>query len=299
MMAPKSLKQEIEEAQNAQIAVCTMGKFYDLMTKKTKSGDRVLDVRYLKSICIDEFDSIVASKTSNKTVMSTQDQLARIMEMIPPFSQRVFYSATVDEFSFKIANEYFREYNPSVGEKLIVLLNTEDYTLEGIRQYFVRCMTIEEKSQVLLDLITQCRITQCIVFANTIDRANKIIRFLDENGILMTSAVFHGELGEHERERIFRDVKENKIRLLISTDISARGIDIQGINLVINYDMPVNSATYIHRVGRSGRYGRKGVAISLLLVNDQMNEMLKVELINDFSQKSKMEELPDDLANLL
>ena len=117
----------------------------------------------------------------------------------------------------------------------------------------------------------------------------------------MPSSVFHGNLTSDERNEIYSNFKEYKYRLLIATDVLARGIDVQSINVVINFDMPREQATYIHRVGRSGRYGRKGTAITFVLVNPaiKINEMLSVEAINDCSKNNKMQELPDNLPNLL
>src|SRR5690606_30534085 len=101
------------------------------------------------------------------------------------------------------------------------------------------------------------------------------------------------------RRNVHKDFIDNKVRLLIATDVIARGLDIHGINLVINFDMPDSLETYIHRVGRSGRYGKKGVAISLILCNQDFDEHEKLAHINEHSKESKIEELPEDLANLL
>ncbi|XWV25171.1 mimivirus translation initiation factor 4a [Tupanvirus deep ocean] len=293
----KTLKEEREEVQKAQIIVCTMGKFYDYLCNK-----RWVSTNYLKTICTDEFDNIVASRsgrTRSTTVMSTEEQMAAIIKKIPEKTQRVFFSATVSNQAFEIAHSYFRPYDPRVGEKLLVLLDIEDYTLEGIRQYYVQCSTYPEKKDVLLDLLKQCRISQGIIFANRIETANDIKAFLDDQDVQMTSAVFHGNLPALERKNIHQQFLQNKIRLLISTDLTARGLDVQGINVVINFDMPEVLETYIHRVGRSGRYGRKGVAISLILVNATKDERKKVTGINDCSKQSRMEPLPNDLENLL
>lgn len=293
---PKTLKEEWNEVSQAQIIIGTMGKLYDYLCNK-----KWMDTKYVKAICVDEFDNIIASrsKSKNSTSMSTEEQMYAIVKQMPKNTQRVFFSATVSEQSLNIANSYFRDFAPSIGEPFIVLLDTEDYTLEGIRQYYVEVESIQDKKDVLLDLLKQCRIAQGIIFTNQIRTALEIKNMLDGQDIHMISAVFHGELPAIERNRIHKEFLDNKIRILISTDITARGFDAQSINLVLNFDMPDMLQTYIHRVGRSGRYGRKGVAISLIQVNQKQNEMEKVKAINDVSKLSKMEPLRGNLDNLL
>ena len=292
----KTIKEEKEEIRKAQIIVCTMGKFYDFYINR-----KWMSTKYLKTICIDEFDNIVASpiRSRSSTIISTAEQMAAIMREIPERTQRIFFSATVSHEALATAHSYFRKYNPKIGEPFIVLLDLEDYTLEGIRQYYVQCVSFSEKKEVLLDLIKQCRISQAIVFVNRIETANDIKSFLDEQTIPISSSVFHGELCETARKQIHKDFLENKIRLLVSTDVTARGLDVQGINVVINFDMPNDFEIYVHRIGRSGRHGRKGVAISLILVNKIINEGIKIATINSRSKKSPIELLPENLGNLL
>ncbi|MEM3062410.1 MAG: DEAD/DEAH box helicase, partial [Nitrososphaerota archaeon] len=291
----KTIREEKAEVSSAQIIVCTMGKFFDFLF-----GKKWINMKYVKAICVDEFDTIVASRSrSRSTIMNTEEQIRDIIKELPDDAQRTFFSATVSERSLQIAHDYFRKYSPDVGEPLIILLDTENYTLEGIRQYYVQIPSFAVKQEVLIDLIKQCRIAQAIVFVNTIETANEIKYLLDEQEIPISSAVMHGRLSEAERNSIFMDLRSNKIRILISTDLTSRGIDVQSINVIINFDMPDTLETYIHRIGRSGRYGRKGVAISMILVNHTINEMKKVESINEVSKNNKMEYLPSDLSNLL
>lgn len=293
---PKTIREEREEVQNAKIIVGTMGKIYDYVCNK-----KWIKSDYLKTICVDEFDNIVVSrsKTKSSTVMSTEEQIKAVISMVKPCTQRIFVSATVSQQSLEIAHGYFRQYSPVIGEPFIVLLDIEDYTLEGILQYYVKCISTEEKICVLKDLLGQCRITQSIVFVNRIETAEKITveieKFYKKNRIEAIIKKFHADMGAEERKQVHQDFVSGKVRLLISTDVTARGLDVQGVNLVINFDMPNSLETYIHRVGRSGRYGRKGVAISLIMEG----EMKKISEINDCSKQSEMTPLPEDLANLL
>ena len=293
----KTMKEEREEINNAQVIIGTMGKIYDFLFNKKW----VRTLKYLKAICVDEFDNIVSSKSKsrNSTIVSTEEQMAMIIQSLPTNTQRAFFSATVSEESLHIAHSYFRKYSPNIGEPLILLLDLEDYTLEGIKQYYVQIKTFVQKKEVLIDLLKQCRIAQAIIFANTINTARDIENLLNTQDIPFSTAIFHGSLSASTRNSIFEDFKKNKIRILISTDVTARGIDVQGINLVINFDMPDDLQTYIHRVGRSGRYGRKGISISLIICNELKDENKKVKIINECSKNSKMEPLPENLSDLL
>ncbi|BCS83081.1 putative translation initiation factor 4a/cold-shock DEAD-box protein [Cotonvirus japonicus] len=301
----KTIKEEREEISNAQVIICTMGKFYDILCNKRW----ISTTKFLKAICVDEFDNIIASKSRSRssTIMSTEEQMAEIIRVINDneprntdnTTQRVFFSATVSKDAIKIAHSYFRRYSLSIGEPYIVLLDVQDYTLEGIRQYYVKCPSYIEKKEVIVDLLKQCRIAQAIIFTNRIETANELKKMLDSQDVPISSAVFHGALPATTRKEIHKDFIDNKTRLLISTDLTSRGLDVQSINVVFNFDMPESLETYIHRVGRSGRYGRKGVSISLILVNQNKNELEKVEQINECSKQSKMSELPGDLSNLL
>ena len=289
----KTLKEERDEIAKAQVIVCTVGKFYDYLCNRKI----ITSVQYLKSICIDEFDNIISSH-SKSNFMNTEEQVREIMKIIPRTAQRTFFSATALDHSAKLARGYFRTYSEEVGDAFIVLLDTGDYTLESIRQYYVKVNDINDKKVALLNLLKKCHIAQGIIFTNRIDTANDIKMLLDEQEVSIQSAVFHGNLPTVERKMIHNNFIANKIRLLISTDLTARGLDINGLNIVINFDMPDVLETYIHRVGRSGRYGKKGVAISLVLINNKLNEMIKVASINEYSKYSKLDVLPTNIAAL-
>lgn len=290
----KSVAEEKKEFLDAQIIVCTMGKFYDnLCNKKWNSS-----IKHLKAICVDEFDNIIVSNTRS-SIMNTEEQMKAIMQQIPINTQRVFFSATVIPDAYKNANKYFREYRPDVPEPLIILLDMDDYTLESIKQYYIECDSYDVKKNVLLDLLAQCRIAQGIIFANKIETTIALKKLLDEQVIPISATIFHGSLNDNERSLIHRNFSDGKVRLLITTDVMSRGVDIRGVNVVINFDMPDTLEKYIHRVGRSGRYGRKGVAISLITVNRKTDELPKVAFINEHSKNNIMVPIPEYLDDLL
>lgn len=298
----KSIKEEREELKKAQVIVCTMGKFYDYFFNKKM----IPTVKYLKAIIIDEFDAIVTSKRNNRNNnsnhsqnLSTEKQMEDIMSKIPPDTQRLFFSATVNIESITTASGYCRNVEDTYGiEPFICMLDGDDYTLEGIRQYFVKCVGYEQKKLILDDLLSQITITQAIIFTNKIQTAIDLQMHLKNLKNSINACIFHGELSSTERKEIHNKLLTGGVRYLISTDVSARGLDIQSVNLVINFDMPDDQETYIHRVGRSGRYGRKGLAISLALTNENINEMLKIQTINDFSVNNPIMDLPRDIRDL-
>jgi superfamily II DNA/RNA helicase len=288
---PKTISQEMKEAQSAQIVVCTMGKFYNYLCDR-----KWLNTKYLKAMCIDEFDQIVTAGSSrSSTVMSTKEQMDRIVKFLPKDVQLAFFSATVSPEALETAYSYFRSNDPFIS-----LLDPDNYTLEGIKQYYMVVRNYKDKELALIHLLQHCRITQGIVFTNRKETAEKLQRLLRDQNVPMDSEVFHSGLSSVGREKIIKEFKYNKIKLLISTDVIARGFDMQSINIVICFDMPDDPRTYVHRVGRSGRFGRKGVSISLIIRNEQdYDEIKKVNAINEFSKVSKMIELPDKVDDLL
>lgn len=284
-----TLKEERETVATAQIVIGTMGKIYDYLCNK-----KWLNTQYLKTLCVDEFDNIVTSRGNRShQIITTENQMAEIIKIIPNKCQKIFFSATVNDHALQIANSYFQ----SDKEPFIALLQTDDFTLEGIKQHYVECINYNEKKEVLLDLLKQCHISQCIVFCNTIETVTRLKQFLDDQKNHIATSLFHAGLSATARMQAMTEFRQYKTRLLISTDLTARGIDIPGINLVINYDMPHNLNTYIHRVGRSGRYGKKGIAISL--ISKDNGEITKVNQVNECSINNPMTPLPKDLENLL
>ena len=292
----KTIQEENTEIKRAHILICTMGKLYDCMCNRKD----LINPKYLKAMCVDEFDNIVASRSrpKNSTTFSTEEQMMAMMKKIPEDTQRVFFSATVTDPSLQITYSYFRTRKEK-EQPFALLLHENDYTLEGIKQYYVEVTSIQEKKDVIKDLLEQLRIAQCVIFTNHIETAYEIKDWLAKLKIPQISAIIHGELTAAAREAINLDFKENKIRVLIATDVIARGYDVQSINVVILFDMPDTIPIYIHRVGRSGRYGRKGVAISLVLVNNRYDERKKIASIDEVSQYNKMQPLPSELATLL
>lgn len=315
---------EKQEASQAQIIVCTLGKLYGYMCEsKTPSGvvrKPCIHAENLKTFCMDEFDTILCPKEKNSaTSMNSKVQIESVMKKLPEKAQRIFFSATTDrnEEAVTKASFYFRRYDTQRGEHFAMLQLKNNITIPTIKQYYVPIpksdnfrgskIDLDVKFEVLVDLITHLRIAQCIIFVNSKEMGQCLHSALQthfqSNSIKITPVLVHGSLHADERDRIFRELHSGSIRYLISTDLNARGIDVHGVNLVINYDMPQLSqdgagvATYIHRIGRSGRYGKVGTAISFIYQGDV--EIYKREIAKN-SAHNKLDNLPSDkLGELL
>jgi len=173
-----------------------------------------------------------------------------------------------------------------------ILVKQDEVTLEGIRQFYINCEREQWKLDTLCDLYDTLNIAQAVIFANTrkkVDWLTDQLRARD-----FTVSATHGDIDQETRNVILSEFRTGSSRILITTDLLARGIDVHGVSLVINYDLPRNFEKYIHRIGRSGRFGRKGVAINLIS-NDDVQQMREIERYYN----TKIEEMPAHIADLL
>ena len=271
----KPIMQQIKEAKVAQVVCCTMGKFYDLCDRG------VLRLQDLKAICIDEFDAIVQGR-STAEVKSTGEQLEDIISTLDQHVQRVFVSATVSRYSQRAALGMFRPRSVHVGQPFIMTLPESDLTLDGIRQYYM----IEDWKNflhVVCDLLSNVSFGQCIIFVENSNEVAEVHEALLGADFPLCTP-YHGDMSSAERESIYNGFRDGNYRIMVATDLASRGLDFQSVELVVNLGLPKSIATYIHRVGRSGRFGRKGTAVSI--IEDCQRYM--VEEINRVSDKSKM-----------
>lgn len=147
-------------------------------------------------------------------------------------------------------------------------------TLDGLKQYYVE---VEEKmkSKTLLNFLMQIKYNQVIIFTSRIDRCKYLNKLL--NKMEFNSIAIHAGLNQHKRIELYKQFKEGEKRILVATNLIARGIDIQRVNLVVNYDFAEDSATYLHRVGRAGRFNTKGIAVSFLAKEEDKKGMKEIE----------------------
>jgi len=168
----------------------------------------------------------------------------------------------------------------------------EELTLDGIKQYYVAVEKEDYKLATLIDLYESLTIQQAIIYCNTRRKVNWLTDKMKQQDFTVSS--MHGDMQQQERDLIMREFRSGSTRVLITTDLLARGIDVQQVSLVINYDLPMNRENYIHRIGRSGRYGRKGVAINF--VTDEDEEKLRE--IEQF-YNTQVDELPMDVGDIM
>mgnify|MGYP001356042947 CR=1 FL=1 len=179
-----------------------------------------------------------------------------------------------------------------MNEPVQILVKKEQLTLEGIQQFFVNVKHSDWKYDVIADLYDIINVGQCIIYINNKSKIIEINdRLLKDN---FPVSYITGDRNTEERKRIMEDFRSGQIRILLSTDLLSRGIDIQQLSLVINYDLPKEKEVYIHRIGRSGRYGRKGVAINLI-TEREVEDLKYIESFYD----TKINEMPENIGDYL
>ena len=268
-----SIRQNIDELSlNPQILVGTPGRVLDMLAKNYISYK---DINYLM---IDEADEML----SRGFVTQVQD----IFRYVRANQLQVgLYSATMPKEFFDITEKF-------MDKPLKILVKTEQLTLEGIKQFYVNVERNDFKYDVLCDLYKIIEAAQSIIYCNSKKIVNDLSRRLEEDNF--TVSTIHGEMPQEDRTRIVESFRRGDARILLSTDLLSRGIDIQQVSIVINYDVPYSIENYIHRIGRSGRFGRKGVAINFVTHVD-------IGKLHDIQKyyHTQIEELPENFNDLV
>ena len=267
------IKDDITAIENGvQFIVGTPGRMFYLMERN------ILKTRDIKCLILDEADQMLEDRFYK--------QVMCILEIGFPNTTKVaLFSATMPKEVIEVANKLLQE-------PVRILVPAEDVSLDGIEQYIVDVEKDEWKYEILCDIYKQLNINQAIIYCNKRQSAEWLSDKLSNDGYPLLC--IHGDMENSERRRRMQEFREGKVRVLISTDLLARGIDIQQISLVMNYELPNNRENYIHRIGRSGRFGRKGVAINLV---SNSEKRMKEEIETYYSVK--MKELPMDLSKIV
>jgi len=173
-----------------------------------------------------------------------------------------------------------------------ILVKKDELTLEGIKQFYIAVEKEDWKLDTLSDLYETVTITQAVIFCNTRRKVDWLTDKLTARDF--TVSAMHGDMDQGQRDVIMKEFRSGSSRVLIATDLLARGIDVQQVSLVINYDLPANRENYIHRIGRGGRFGRKGVAINFVTADD-------VRMMREIEQfySTQIEEMPMNVAGKL
>ena len=267
----KSIGEDIRRLEHGvQVVSGTPGRVYDMIKRRN------LRTRHIKMIIIDEADEML-----NK---GFKEQIYDIYRYLTPSTQVVLVSATLPQEVLDMTNKF-------MNEPIKVLVKRDELTLEGIKQYFVAVEKEEWKLDTLCDLYDTLTITQAVIFCNTRRKVDWLATKMREANF--TVSAMHGDMPQKERDAIMEEFRSGGSRVLIATDIWGRGIDVQQVSLVINYDLPTNRELYIHRIGRSGRFGRKGVSINFVKSDD-------VSTLRDIEQfySTQIDEFPSNIADL-
>jgi len=239
--------------------------------------DRHFSTRRIKMLVLDEADELL-----NR---GFKDQIYDIYRYLPPGTQVVLVSAT-------LPNEVLEMTHKFMTNPFRVLVKRDELTLEGIKQFFVAVEKEQWKFDTLCDLYDTLTITQAVIFCNTKQKVDWLTEKMREANFTVVS--MHGDMPQKERETIMTSFRAGQARVLISTDLWGRGLDVQQVSLVICYDLPNSRELYIHRIGRSGRFGRKGVAINFVKSDD-------IRILRDIEQyySTQIDEMPMNVADLI
>ena len=172
-----------------------------------------------------------------------------------------------------------------------ILVKNEQLTLEGIRQYFVYLENDTQKYDTIKDLFNSISVSQCIIYCNSVRRVNDLYEAMIADNFPVCQ--IHSNMSKEDRDTSYFEFKNGRYRVLISSNVTARGIDIQQVSTVINFDIPKDIHTYIHRIGGSGRWGRKGMGINFTTQRD----CKKIKEIQEF-YNTIIEELPENFMDL-
>ena len=250
LIGGKSIEEDINilNKTNPHIIIGCPGRIHDMLRRKKIAPGKC------KIIVIDEADEMLSQ--------GFKEQIDDIFQYLPRNIQVALFSATLPNEISNLTDKFMRD-------PVKILVKTEQLTLEGINQYYVALNDDNEKYDALKDIYANISVSQCIIYCNSITR----VQTLYNNMIRDNFAVgqIHSNMEKIERTNNYNDFIAGKTRVLLSTNLTARGIDVQQVSTVINFDIPKNVHTYLHRIGRSGRWGRKGMAINFITKFDVSN----------------------------
>ena len=257
------------------IVVGTPGRVGDMINRRAFRTDDI------KIFCLDEADEMLSR--------GFKDQIYEVFQLLPQDTQVVLLSATMPADVLEVTKKFMRD-------PVRILVKRDELTLEGIKQFYIAVEKEEWKLDTLCDLYETVTITQAVIFCNTRRKVDWLTDKMHSREFTVSAMVSvltssmhsritviytfskHGDMDQKQREVLMKEFRSGSSRVLITTDLLARGIDVQQVSLVINYDLPTNRENYIHRIGRGGRFGRKGVAINFVTTED-------VRMLRDIERK--------------
>jgi len=246
------------------------GRVFDMMRRDKISTKKI------KLIILDEADEMLSA--------GFKDQVYNIFQYLSNEIQVVLVSATLPDSINSIIDKIMR--NP-----IKICVKREMLTLEGISQFYIAVDDDRQKYLTLKDVFSHLSLTQCIIYCNSVKRVQDLYEAMKEDDFPVCR--IHSSMDKVERENSFLDFRSGRSRVLISSNVTARGIDIQQVSIVVNFDLPKCVNTYLHRIGRSGRWGRKGVGLNFITRRD----IIKMKEIESH-YSTQITELPSDMGFL-
>jgi len=239
--------------------------------------ERILKTDHIKVFTLDEADEMLSQ--------GFEQILRDIFSTLPSSVQVGVFSATLPDECLEITKRFMRD-------PVKVLVKKEELTLMGINQFYINCQEQTHKYAVLCDLYADVSIQQAVIFCNSRRTVDWLTERMRKDKF--TVAATHGSIHPEDRKQVMEEFRNGGSRVLITTDLLSRGIDVQQVSVVINYDLPKEKESYLHRIGRSGRFGRKGLAINFVTQRD-MRLMKEIEQFYD----TQIDPLPKNVQDYL
>lgn len=277
--ANHTLSENIKTASAASLSkllVCTPGRAKSLIQRMSRLAQNVI------LLVLDEADELLNTSRGDR---SFEDDIRAVVRNIPQTAQVCMFSATLPEEAVSMSSAIMRD-------PIKILCKTEQLTLEGIKQFYIDVERDANKPDVIYDLFDTLSISQTVVFVNTKAGVDRLAAALEAQNLPCLS--IHGDMEGTEREETMRLFRDGACRVLIATSLIARGVDVQQVSFVLLYDLPHNRETYLHAVGRSGRFGRKGVSVALVTSDDAR----RLQALQEY-YCTQISEMPADVAALL
>jgi translation initiation factor 4A len=229
------------------VVIGTPGRVHDMFRRKYLTSE------HMDLLVVDEADEMLSS--------GFKDQMYKIFQYMPNEIQVGLFSATMPTDLQELTDKFLR--NP-----IKLLVKAEQLTLQGIAQYYINLDDDVQKYETLKDLFSSLSVSQAIIYCNSTRRVDDLQEAMHADSFPVKK--IHGKMPDAERKETHQDFKSGGCRVLITSDLFARGIDVQQVSIVINFDIPRSEHTYLHRIGRSGRWGRKGIAINFVSKHDSL-----------------------------
>ena len=233
------------EKKHPHIAVGTPGRILDMLEK------RVLDPNHLSYLVIDEADEMLSQ--------GFKEQIQNIITQLTEDVHIALFSATMSPDILQLTDKFMRD-------PIKILVKREEMTLQGIQQFYINVERDNWKFETICDIYENMTINQSIIYCNQKRNVDYLYKKLTEQHFVCSC--IHGNMEYAERNQVMKKFRTGEARVLISTDLLARGIDVQQVSVVINYDLPIQIENYLHRIGRSGRFGRKGFGLNFVTEQD-------------------------------